>query len=183
MHPLALLALPAAFAAELTPEAQVRPRWEGDTVRDGTDDEDPVSTTTLRTRLGATLSEGDLHLRLVLSDVRVIGTQGHTLLDHDADHLDLRIATATWSPGPWSVVIGRDTDSIHNQRLVGATDWAQTARTFEGARVARKGERLTVDARVLVLAESDALSPEAGFQATDQPDVPRDSLLSFVSAD
>jgi hypothetical protein len=180
---LASLLPTTALGAELQPEAQVRPRWEADSGRDGVSGQGDVSTMTIRSRLGATLSEEDLSLRVVVSDVRVVGSQGHTILDHSADHLDLRIATATWSPGPWRFTVGRDSDSVHNERLLGATDWAQAARTFEGLRITRTGSSWTMGGRLLMLSESDALEPSAGFQAQDQPDVARDSLLAVVSGE
>lgn len=148
-----------AFAQDLTfsPEAQVRPRWEADTGRDGIPGEGGVSYVSWRARLGATLSRGDVAARLVVQDVRVFGTEADTRRDFDATGLDLRIGYLQWDPGYWTFQVGRLEQGLHRERLIAIANWRQPGRVFDGARVHWGREIWEVEARAYILREGDVV--------------------------
>lgn len=175
-----VLVLHGALASdiEVVPEAQVRPRWEADSGRDGVPDEGDVSFVSVRSRLGATLRREELAVRVVVGDVRLWGEELDTRRDFDANGLDVPIATLTWSPGPWAVQIGRMQESLHEERLLAVANWRQPGRSFDGARVTWSEGAARVEARALLVREGDVLDASTTDQAIPGT---RDQLLFLVS--
>lgn len=136
---LAALALSAPQAAiqaqEFEISGQIRPRTEG---RTPVDDGGWDYFTSMRTRVGvlATLPKG-VSVFAQFQDVRIWGSESSTL-DFDAEGLDLH-------QGYLDLVFdkqlsgffraGRQEVNFGGQRLVGAVDWAQQARAFDGAKL------------------------------------------------
>jgi len=167
-----------ATAAELVPEAQLRPRWEADTGRDSAPSAGGVSYATMRSRLGGTLSAGPVAARVVFADVRVFGEEAHTRQDFSADGMDMPIGTLTWSPGSVAVTVGRMQTSLLNERLLAIANWRQPGRSFDGVRLTLDRPALTLDARALLIAEGDTHD----FAATDQVTPGEDDQQLFLLA-
>ncbi len=154
-----LFATPVALAGQVQPtwSGQIRPRHE---VRDPT----PSGVdefTSMRTRIGlAAVAASGLRVVIEVQDVRLWGEETSTLGDFSADQLDVHQAFVRWTPpgAAWlTATIGRQETSFGGQRLVGAVDWTQQARAFDGARLDFAGAR----ARVAFIGHTlaDASSP------------------------
>jgi hypothetical protein len=141
---LTLLALLPIFALPPTLEAQdsnqvtfggqVRPRFESRTPADGSWN----SFTSMRVRaaLDARL-EGNVRIFVQLQDVRLFGEEGNTLTDYRADNFDLHQGFLEVTEVPslgGALRIGRQELALGEQRLVGAVNWAQQGRSFDGFR-------------------------------------------------
>lgn len=175
--------LSAAMAAEFTPEIQLRPRWEADTGRDGAVGTGNVSYVTMRSRLGGSLSLGDVIGRVVFADVRVFGEEAHTRRDFSADGFDMPIGTLTWAPGEAALTVGRMQIPLANQRLLAIAGWRQPGRSFDGARLTWARGALHVDARALLISEGDATDFAAGDQVIPAEDDEQLFVLSAGGAD
>jgi hypothetical protein len=159
-----LIALAEDNVAVFSPELQLRPRLEADSGRDGVPEAGDVSFITMRSRLGATLSNRDVAGRIVISDVRAFGEELHTRRDFDADGLDVRIASLTWNVGDAFVEVGRMERGLHAERLMAIANWRQPGRSFDGLRVGWGSGDWVVEGRALLLSERDQLD----FATTDQ---------------
>ncbi len=133
-----LLAVPAILPAQEPPKVtlggQLRPRLETRTPVRGSRD----TFTSLRVRgsLEAHL-EGGVRVFVQLQDVRLFGEEGNTLTDYRADALDLHQGWVELAEVPGiggTARIGRQEMVFGEQRLVGAVDWAQQGRSFDGLR-------------------------------------------------
>jgi hypothetical protein len=125
------LALPIAFSGE------VRSRTEWDAPGG------PVAAdlfTMLRSRFGVRVEPArGVSLVLQLQDSRVLGTEGNRV-SSTTDVFDLhqgflQLATP-WRGSELAVRAGRQEIALGNERLVGAVNWSNTGRTFDGARIA-----------------------------------------------
>jgi hypothetical protein len=164
---LAIYGLPNANAQDITVGGQVRPRFEfrnpelGGTVSD--------AFTSMRTRGDITAAlEGGLKVFVQFQDVRLWGEEESTLDDFSANNFDLhqgwleiRSSKGTQFFGR----AGRQETNFGGQRLVGAVDWTQQGRSFDGIRTGAIGGFGSVDLVAYKLAE-----------ATD-PDIDSDSEL------
>ena len=156
---------PAVLAAqELTFGGQLRPRFE---TRDpGTPDGRAQAFTSLRTRLSveAAVRPG-ITAFVQLQDVRLFGEETSTLGDFDADAFDVHQAWAELGTDADLVGlrVGRQEAAYGGERLVGAVNWTQQARSFDGARVriGQAGARARLDAFAFQLAESASAVHEA----------------------
>ncbi len=154
-----------------TPEAQVRPRLEAHSGRDGV-----AGTRALafshRARLGGTLARGPVSLHLVVQDVRIWGEETHTLKDFSANGLDLHVASIDWRPEglPW-VRVGRQEVGLQEHRLVGTVGWTQQGRSLDGIRVGHAGSIWDLDLGAFVLKEGDL-----------DPDTEGDAALALLRA-
>jgi hypothetical protein len=164
---LFLLCSAFSFAqdVQLTPEAQVRPRLEVDSVRGAGSDVDPVAFVSMRSRLGATLSHEDVAIRVVVSDVRYFGEATDTRRSFSANGLDVRIATATWSPNNWRLTVGRMEEPLLNQRLLATANWRPEGRVFDGGRIRWSEDAWTVEARGHLIDEGDDVQLDVTDQA------------------
>ncbi|MFW5947628.1 MAG: alginate export family protein [Gemmatimonadota bacterium] len=153
----AVLATPAA-AQELELNGQVRPRLE---IRDPVGEDGTVEFTTMRTRLSLDVAVAPSIAAFVqIQDVRMFGEETSTLADYSADGLDLHqgwVELGDPNAEGWSVRVGRQEAAYGGERLVGAVNWTQQARSFDGARVRfRPSSTAVVDGVAFRLADSDA---------------------------
>jgi hypothetical protein len=135
---LPLFAVPPILEAQesnqVTFSGQVRPRFESRT---------PVgeswnSFTSMRVRaaLDARL-EGNVRVFVQLQDVRLFGEESNTLSDYRADNFDLHQGFVELTEVPTlggTLRVGRQELAMGAQRLVGAVNWAQQGRSFDGLR-------------------------------------------------
>jgi len=135
---LLLLVLPPLAEAqesnEVTFGGQLRPRFESRTPVDGSWN----SFTSMRVRaaLDARL-EGNVRIFIQLQDVRLFGEESNTLADYKADNFDLHQGFVELTDVPalgGSLRVGRQEMSLGEQRLVGAVNWTQQGRSFDGFR-------------------------------------------------
>ena len=147
------VAVPAR-AQELTWEASVRPRAEGRDLGGETE----AFYTSMRTRLAlrARLS-ADVRLFVQLQDTRFWGGRSLTF-DGSADAFDLHQGWFELGHRGESVLwtrVGRQEMEFGNGRLIGAPEWSQVGRAFDGVRAAvRLGEHTVLDAFGSELRES-----------------------------
>lgn len=162
---LLVLAAPGA-GQELEIGGEMRPRFE---VRDpvpgpSPGEDETLELTSMRSRLsvGAPLS-GGVRVFVQLQDVRVWGEEEGTT-DGSADGLDLHqawIELGDAAEQGLALRAGRQELSYGGARLVGALNWAQQARSFDGARLRlRPTADVTVDGIATWIGESDAGRPD-----------------------
>ena len=175
---LFLSSLALAQEVEFHPELQVRPRFEVDSVRGSDVSGELVSFVNMRSRLGVGLSHEDLAVRVVVSDVRYMGEATDSRRSFSANGLDVRIATATWSPGPLQLTVGRMEEPLLNQRLLAINAWRPEGRVFDGVRALWRQDAVTVDVRAHLLDEGDTVELDVTEQATPGG---MDSLLGVAS--
>lgn len=159
--PLASLAADPSPAVDFTPHAQVRPRVEMHTGKDGVSDNGNITMVTQRARLGATLASGDVKARIILQDVRAWGSELDTLGDPSADFFDaheawLRVGKAK----NVQLTVGRQELALHEHRLIGTVDWAQQGRSFDAARVQGRTGDISGELAAALLAEGDLVGIE-----------------------
>jgi hypothetical protein len=126
-----------AVAQEVTFGAQVRPRTEyRDPVGGG---DDAFTSMRVRAHLNAALKQ-NVRVFVQVQDVRIWGEESSTLGDFDADNFDLHQGFIELGSSNDHLMarIGRQEMNLGGQRLVGAVDWTQQGRSFDGAR-ARAG--------------------------------------------
>jgi hypothetical protein len=151
-----------ALAQDATLSGQVRPRFE---YRDPTQTGGAAESYTIgRTRLAAEVRlERDIWGFVQLQDVRIWGEESSTAGDFRADGLDLHQGFLQFGAedAGRSLRIGRFQQNYGGQRLVGALDWAQQARAFDGARArVRLGDAVTLDGFAFQLSESASIVRE-----------------------
>ena len=155
---LVRLAAPAV-AQEITFGGQVRPRSEY---------RNPVGVardvfTSMRVRgqIEAQLERG-VRAVIQLQDVRFWGEESSTLRDFRADNFDLHQGYfEIMSTGrTFSVRIGRQEISLGGQRLIGAVDWSQQGRAFDGARISAEATAARVDVFGAVLGDATATASD-----------------------
>ena len=121
------------FAQEFTADLQLRPRFE---FRNGyktllLEEEDPASIVSQRSRLNLNFSEEKLKLKLSLQNIRVWGDVP-TLNLSDKNGVEVFEAYGQYFFNDrWSFKAGRQVISYDNQRIFGAVDWAQQARSHD----------------------------------------------------
>lgn len=94
--------------------------------------------TSMRTRLSALVEweRSDITGFVQLQDVRLFGEEGSTLGDFSADGLDMHqawVQLGDFDDG-LGLRVGRQELALGEERLIGAVDWTQQARAFDGAR-------------------------------------------------
>jgi hypothetical protein len=135
---LPLFALPSLLEAQASTQVtfggQVRPRFESRTPVDGSWN----SFTSMRVRAAMNaLLEGNVRIFVQLQDVRLFGEEGNTLSDYNANSFDLHQGFVELTEVPslgGALRVGRQQLALGEQRLVGAVDWAQQGRSFDGFR-------------------------------------------------
>lgn len=150
-------ALPAA-AQDVEFGAQVRPRYE---VRDPGDplggDRDVFISMRVRASVLARLERG-VGLFVQLQDVRLWGEETSTLADFEADHLDLhqgylQVESGT---GDYRARVGRQETALGGERLVGAVNWTQQGRSFDGLRLTFRHDWGGLDLMGFRISDTDA---------------------------
>ncbi len=140
---------------------QVRPRMEG---RDPVAGERDVFTSMrVRGALDASL-ENQVRVFVQFQDVRLFGEETNTLGDYSGDNLDLHqgfleLGSVPHFGGVFRV--GRQEMALGEQRLVGAVNWTQQGRSFDGARYTTPSlGSLTIDLFGMKLREETASTQE-----------------------
>ena len=161
---LLLLGCTRTLAQEFRFSGQLRPRLE---TRDLTAvDGDGGGFVSMRTRLGvgATISPV-LRAFGQIQDVRVWGGEFSTT-DGAPDMLDLHQAWAEVGIADETVLrFGRQEARYGNERLVGALDWVQQGRSFDGLRASHAMGRARLDAFWFQVAEQAVGFPDDGMLA------------------
>lgn len=161
---LALLACTSSVGAQELPkvtfQGQVRPRLENRSPGAGNWD----SFTSMRVRAAITAQlEGGVKVFIQLQDVRLFGEEGNTLGDYRADNFDLHQGYLEMSsvPGIGGMLrAGRQEMALGEQRLVGAVNWAQQGRSFDGVRYSATLDALKLDLFGMKLTEASAAQQE-----------------------
>ena len=172
--PVLILALcPAlATAQQITVGGQIRPRSEyrdpslsgaGTTGREFFNSGDGFTSMRSRVHVDAEL-KGNVRIFAQLQDVRLWGSEGSTLTDFNADNFDLHQGFVDLSSEDdvWLGRAGRQEVNLGGQRLIGAVDWTQQARSFDGLRLQRMKDG--TGATFLAFQTADATAPS---QSTD----------------
>ncbi len=158
----------SAMAQELTFGGEVRPRFE---LRDLVGvDAVRSEFTSMRTRLSAGVElEPNVSAYVQLQDVRVFGEEGSTLGDFSADGLDLHqgwLELGDAGADALSIRVGRQEAAYGGQRLLGAVNWAQQGRSFDGARIRyRPSATAVVDGLAFRLRDSQTAPGAAPDQS------------------
>jgi hypothetical protein len=149
-------ALPAQ-QRQLTFGGQVRPRLESRAQGEGTGE----TFTSMRVRVQVQALLGDAgQVFIQLQDVRYFGEETNTLEDFRADALDLHqgyLEIGLGSGMGGTLRVGRQVLALGEERLVGAVEWTQQGRSFDGARfTASPAGALRVDLFALKLQEKSS---------------------------
>lgn len=149
-----------SFAQEFEADLQLRPRFE---FRNGyktllSEEEDPASIVSQRSRLNLNFSEEKLKLKFSVQNVRVWGDVP-TLNSSDNNGMQIFEAYGQYSfSEAWSFKAGRQVISYDNQRIFGAVDWAQQARSHDALVFTYKSaEKQQLDLGVAINAEREEL--------------------------
>jgi len=163
---LLLVALPTTAAAQevdLKFGGQVRPRFEYRNplqLPDGSAE----NFTSMRTRFDLRAGLDDnLSAFIQIQDVRLWGSEGNTLGDFSADGLDIHqayIDLGKAENGGFMGRFGRQEVNFGGQRLIGAVNWAQQARSFDGIRVGSGGSVGNIDFFAAKIQDNQALDVE-----------------------
>jgi hypothetical protein len=119
---------------EITFAGQVRPRLESRAA--GRDTRETFTSMRVRAQLQAIPVDGT-RIFIQLQDVRMFGEEANTLGDFSADAFDLHQGYVELGFGtghPSELRIGRQAMALGEERLVGAVEWTQQGRSFDGAR-------------------------------------------------
>lgn len=147
---------------------EIRPRFEvRDPVLDAVGAETTREFTSMRTRLSARVALTErIGAFVQIQDVRLWGSEQSTT-DATADALDVHQAWIELGDpveGSLGLRLGRQELAYGGQRLIGALDWAQQARAFDGARLRyRPGAALTLDGLAMRIGDADAGQPDSGL--------------------
>jgi hypothetical protein len=99
-------------------------------------DADAFTSMRVRAHVDATLKRG-VRLFVEVQDVRIWGEESNTLADYEADNFDLHqgfIELGSTNKRRMARV-GRQEMNAGGQRLIGAVDWTQQGRSFDGVRL------------------------------------------------
>jgi hypothetical protein len=101
-----------------------------------------------RARLGLSATyDNSVGVVVELQDVRTWGEESDVVADFNADGFDAHQAYARFMPSPAvELRLGRQVINILNQRLVGGLDFAEQARSFDGARFIYDADDVRFDA-------------------------------------
>jgi hypothetical protein len=154
--------LAAPLAAQEAPrvsfsgEARFRGEWDGRTVGVGDD-----AATLSRIRLGARAALIDwIAAYAQIQDARAWGTESNTLTDASADQLDLHQGFVELGrTDKVAARVGRQEMILGDERLVGASGWNNTGRSFDGVRMLGTVGKVEWAALWMNVAERDALQP------------------------
>jgi hypothetical protein len=153
---LVLLSFCPSQAADVRFGGQVRPRFEShDPGLNGSND--TYTSMRVRAHLSAVVEDG-VGMFVELQDVRLWGEETSTLSDFRADNLDLRQGYFELRGGRdvFSARVGRQSVKMGSERLIGAVDWAQQGRSFDGIRLSYLPAGWMLDVIGMRLSESSA---------------------------
>lgn len=142
---------------EISLSGQIRPRYEfRDPLRDGTEATEAFTSMRVRAQLNAALG-GDVDAMIQFQDVRFFGEEQNTLTDYSADNFDVHqayIHLKRLGGSRHALKIGRQAVAFGGQRLVGAVEWTQQGRVFDGLRLSLAPPWGTVEVVAIQLAEA-----------------------------
>ncbi len=149
------------YAQEITIGGQIRPRYE---TRDPAPSEGREAFVSMRSRLrvSAELERG-VRVLLQVQDVRIWGEEESTLGDFSAENFDLHQGYAEIDVGAEKVAqirVGRQEMRLAGERLVGAVDWTQQGRSFNGVRALLRPGWGSVDLFGFRLRDSSATNSD-----------------------
>jgi hypothetical protein len=156
--PGSLLAQEEQKYPEFRFEGQFRLRSEADGRTAGVN---PDFATLSRVRLGvrATLLDW-MSVFAQLQDARAWGSETNTLLDASAEFFDLHQGYVDLgSTDAFTARLGRQKMYVADERLVGAVEWVNTARPFDGARGFGEAGEFSWNVWVMNVVERDSLLP------------------------
>ena len=167
-----LMALALAAASGAVPAAaqdvdfagQVRPRVEFRSPEGFSTDLATVFTS-MRTRLSLSAAlPRDVTAFVQVQDVRLWGEEASTV-DGSAESIDFHQAwVELGSPAEGTALrVGRQELSYGEQRLIGALDWVQQARSFDGVRGRARNGDVVVDGFALRIREDEVHPADASF--------------------
>ena len=137
----------------------------GGQIRPRTEFRDPVGNghdvfTSMRARLNITANlEQDVNVFIQLQDVRLWGEETNTFTDYNADNFDFHQAYVDikdMGDTALSLRIGRQAIGLGGQRIIGAVEWAQQGRAFDGVIVTAKPQWGTVQGVGVRLSDTTA---------------------------
>ena len=144
---------------EISLSGQIRPRYEfRDPLRDGTEATEAFTSMRVRAQLNVALG-GDVDAMIQLQDVRFFGEEQNTLTDYSADNFDVHQAYIHFKRlggSRHALKIGRQAVAFGGQRLIGAVEWTQQGRVFDGLRLSLAPPWGKVDVVAIQLAEAKA---------------------------
>ncbi len=144
------------FAKEIQVGGQVRPRMEYLNPSGG--GYDVWTSMRVRAQVKAVLDK-DVDVFVQVQDVRIWGEETNTLNDYRADNFDLHQGYVTLNKirgSGVSIRVGRQEISLGGQRLVGAVDWTQQARSMDGVRATLSPAWGSVDVLGIRLLDTSA---------------------------
>jgi hypothetical protein len=157
---VALIVTSTALSAQedqLTFGGQVRPRLESRAQGEGT--LETFTSMRVRAQVQALLGNAG-KVFIQLQDVRYFGEEANTLEDFRADGLDLHqgyLEIGLGSGIGGTLRVGRQMLALGEERLVGAVEWTQQGRSFDGARfTASPTGTLKVDLLAMKLQEKSS---------------------------
>lgn len=138
-------------------DGQFRLRFEADGRTVGADPDFAVLS---RVRVGGGVVLADwIDVYARIQDSRAWGDELNTLTDASADRLDLNEGYVTLGSGPgFKAKLGRQQVKIADERLVGAVEWTNTGRSFDGARLSGQAGPFNWSAFWMNVRERDSLS-------------------------
>ena len=148
-----LLTCGPASSKELTFGGQIRPRFEFvDPVGSGYD---MFTSMRVRAQMSAKLDK-DVDAFIQFQDVRLWGEETNTLSDYSANNLDLHQGYVTLNQIGKSSLSLRAGISLGGQRLIGAVEWTQQGRVFDGVRAMVKPKWGNLDILGIRLSDASA---------------------------
>lgn len=153
---VAIPAVAQSDSVEIKLSGEVRVRSELDA---RTSDAGSDQAALLRTRLAVLADVGEEVSALIqISDSRAFGDETNTLTDATADRLDVHQAYLAWSPREeFRLRVGRQELALADERLMGAVNWMNVTRAFDGVRLTLVQGDWTLDGFATVLDERAAL--------------------------
>ena len=114
----------------------------------------------MRTRLNITANlDQDVNVFIQLQDVRLWGEETNTFTDYNADNFDFHQAymdIKDMGDTALSLRIGRQAIGLGGQRIIGAVEWAQQGRAFDGVIATAKPQWGTVKGVGVRLSDTTA---------------------------
>jgi Alginate export len=139
---------------------QIRPRFESRGFGSEAKPDDWFTSMRVRGTLSADLDDG-VSVVVQFQDVRLWGEETNTLGDFRADNLDLHqgyLQVTQIGGRSLSARVGRQVVAFGGQRLVGAVEWAQQGRAFDGGRISIGSDGPRMEVIGIRISESSAPS-------------------------
>ena len=152
-------AVSGSASAQVDISGQIRPRSEGRAGR-GPDD----AFTSMRSRLSVTAAlSANTRAFVQLQDVRLWGEEVSTTASLNRIDLHQAFIDLGRDSSLFAARVGRQEASYGEERLVGALDWVQSGRAFDGARVRLNAGSSSVNVMGFQIADAAAGVPDERF--------------------